>query len=88
MRIQAAYDQHLTASAFIQFSSASDAFDTNLRIRYRFAEGRDLYLVYNEALDTDRDLITTAFPGSTNTGRTPFSLERTLVLKYSHTLIR
>ena len=53
--------------------------DVNVRLRYNVAEGTDLWLVYNEGLDTDRTLDTVARP------IVPLSLSRALILKYSHT---
>ena len=50
----------------------------NVRFRYNFAEGRDLWLVLNEGLVTDR-LPDPASP------RLPLSMSRTLILKYTHT---
>ncbi len=82
VRIEAAADSHLSGSVFIQFSSTADALSTNVRFRYHFSEGRDVFLVYNETLDTDRGLL--------NGGpvRDPLSLDRTVVVKYVHTFIR
>ncbi|HEX7069239.1 MAG TPA: DUF5916 domain-containing protein, partial [Rhodothermales bacterium] len=53
-RVQAALNTKLSASAFVQYSSAADALITNVRLRYNPREGVDLYLVYNEGLNTDR----------------------------------
>ena len=51
-----------------------------MRLRYAVAEGTDLWLVYNEGLDTDRDhdiLQQERF--------NPLSVSRALILKYTHT---
>ena len=45
----------------------------------RVAEGTDLWLVYNEGLDTDRTLDTVTRP------IVPLSVSRALILKYTHT---
>jgi len=68
-----------SGNAFVQYNSTTDRLDFNVRLRYAFAEGTDLWLVYNEGLDTDpvRDL------GGI---RSPTSLARTVLLKYTHTL--
>jgi hypothetical protein len=62
----------------VQYNSTTDRLDFNVRLRYAFAEGTDLWLVYNEGLDTDplRDEIGV---------RSPTSLARTVLLKYTHT---
>lgn len=78
LRLSMALDTRLSAEAFVQYSAASDAVATNLRLRYRFAEGRDLYLVMDEARDlTDRFGLASDVLGRT---------DRRLLLKYSHTL--
>lgn len=55
LRVRAALDSRLSAEAFLQYSAVTDALSTNFRVRYRFAEGRDLFIVVDEARDfTDR----------------------------------
>ena len=68
-----------SGNAFVQYNSTTDQLDFNIRLRYAFAEGTDLWLVYNEGLDTERarDLIGV---------RPPLSLGRTMIVKYTHTL--
>lgn len=78
VRLSVALDTHLSADAFLQYSAASDALAANLRIRYRFSEGRDLFLVMDEA----RDLVDRYGLDSAVLGRA----DRRLLLKYSHTL--
>jgi hypothetical protein len=79
LRVRAAQNARASASAFVQFNSTTERLDANVRLRYAFDEGTDLWLVYNEGLDTDRltDPVL---------GRQPFSMARTLILKYSRTL--
>jgi hypothetical protein len=79
MRVRAALDARKSGNAFVQFNSTTDQLDFNIRLRYAFAEGTDLWLVYNEGLDTDRarDLIGV---------RPPLSLGRTMIVKYTHTI--
>jgi hypothetical protein len=79
LRVRAARDARASASAFVQFNSTTDRLDANVRLRYAFAEGTDLWLVYNEGLDTDR----ASDPALV---RQPFSVARTLILKYSRTI--
>lgn len=71
------YDTHLSADVFVQYNSRGGLISSNLRIRYNFAEGRDLWFVYNEARNTldrrDGELL----PGTQG---------RTVLLKYVHTL--
>ena len=76
LRVSAALDTHLSAEAFVQYSAAARVISTNLRIRYRFAEGRDLFLV----LDEGRDLEDRYGLDSAILGRT----DRRLLIKYSY----
>ena len=78
MRIRAALDSRTSGNAFVQFNSTTNRLDFNVRLRYAFAEGTDLWLVYNEGLDTDRT------PDAVGT-ESPLSLSRALILKYTHT---
>jgi hypothetical protein len=64
----------------VQYNSTTGSLDFNLRLRYAIAEGTDVWLVYNEGLDTERSRELVGAPLS------PFSLSRTLILKYTHTL--
>lgn len=41
-------------SALVQYNSRDDAVDTNLRLRWEYRPGSELFVVYNEARDTDR----------------------------------
>jgi hypothetical protein len=66
----------LSASALIQYNSTLNSVIANFRIRYNPREGIDLYLVYNESLNTNRF-------GSTPL--LPFTDSRTVLLKYTYT---
>ncbi|NIU33739.1 MAG: hypothetical protein GWN82_24505, partial [Gemmatimonadetes bacterium] len=75
LRVRAALDPKLSAEAFVQYSAATDAMSTNLRVRYRFAEGRDFWVVLDEARDlTDRFGLESAVLGNT---------DRRLLVKYT-----
>lgn len=79
LRVQSALNAHLSGSSFLQYSRAGGLAVANVRVRYHFSEGRDLYMVYNERLNTDRQ------------GRVPeppLSQDRALVFKYAHTFAR
>jgi hypothetical protein len=65
-----------SASAFLQYNSANDVIITNVRIRYNPREGNDLYVVFNEGMNTDRFREVPALPRTS---------QRTLLLKYTYT---
>jgi len=79
LRTQVALNTKVSANAFVQHNSADDIVVTNLRLRYNFAEGNDLWIVYNEGLNTDR------YRDIRNRPALPFTESRTLLLKYTHT---
>lgn len=64
--------------AFLQYNTAIDKVMTNIRFRYNPREGNDFYIVYDEGLNTD---ITRVVPPL------PHSSGRTILLKYTYTLI-
>jgi hypothetical protein len=79
VRIQAGYDAHLSLSAFLQYANATQTASVNARLRYNFREGNDLWVVYDEAANIDRDGLVP---------EPPFSQHRALLVKYTHTLVR
>jgi Domain of unknown function (DUF5916) len=76
---QAAFDTRLSVSIFAQYNSLTDQLSTNARARYNFSEGQDFWLVWNESLNVERDVL--------GQPRLPRSSARTLTMKYTHTLI-
>ena len=66
----------MSAQAFIQYNNVADAVAANVRFRYNFREGNDLWIVYNEGLNTNRHREMPFLP-VTDT--------RTILLKYTHT---
>jgi hypothetical protein len=76
LRAQIMASTTMSAVGFVQYTSAQNSVIANLRLRYNPREGNDLYIVWNEVLVTDR----TSFAPVR-----PFSQERTLMVKYSHT---
>jgi hypothetical protein len=78
VRIRTALNARASGNAFVQYNSITDRVETNLRLRYNFAEGTDLWLVYNEGLSTER------LPDP-EAPRLPLSMSRALILKFSRT---
>lgn len=70
------FTSKISASAFIQFNTAIDMVISNIRFRYNPREGNDLYIVYDQRINTDRSRI---IP------KLPFSAGNTILLKYTYT---
>jgi hypothetical protein len=79
LRILGALDARKSGNAFVQYNSTTGHLDFNVRLRYAFAEGTDLWIVYNEGLGTDRLRDADGI-------RPPMSLARTMIVKYTHTV--
>ncbi|NUQ11895.1 MAG: carbohydrate binding family 9 domain-containing protein [Gemmatimonadaceae bacterium] len=79
LKVQVALNTRVSVSTFAQYSSVADLAGFNARFRYNVREGTDLWVVYNEGLFTARDV-----PGEP---RRPLSSGRTVMVKYTHTLI-
>jgi hypothetical protein len=77
-RARLAASTKLQATLQAQVNSVDDRLGVNLRVRYNFAEGTDLWLVYDEALNLDRKLDGTP-------DRLPYSARRQLAVKFTYT---
>ena len=55
LRAALAANGRLSAATTIQHSTAAHLTSLNLRLRYNFREGTDLWLVYDQVLNSDRD---------------------------------
>jgi hypothetical protein len=76
LRIGTALNTEVSTNAFIQFNSATNTVSANIRFRYNFREGNDLWIVYNEGINTDRYRLTPTLP---------FTDTRTILVKYTYT---
>ncbi|CAN5788069.1 hypothetical protein BH23GEM11_BH23GEM11_16940 [soil metagenome] len=80
LRGQVALSTRISFSLLAQYSNLADLGTLNARFRYHFREGTDLWVVLNEGRNLDRDpLSTPPLPGLAG---------RTLLVKYSRTLVR
>lgn len=75
LRAQAYLSRALSSAFFVQYTSAADLLTLNVRLRYNRREGQDLYVVYNDGVNTDRSAFEPELPVSAG---------RTLLIKYSH----
>jgi hypothetical protein len=76
VRTEVMFTTHTSASAFVQYNSADEVVLLNFRFRYNPTEGTDLYIVWNESLDSDR---------LADVPAAPFSRARALMVKYART---
>ncbi len=79
VRAQIGFTTRISLNTFLQYNTAADALSANLRFRYNFREGNDLWIVYNESRNTNRLRMMPHLPGLDG---------RTLLLKYTYTFIR
>jgi hypothetical protein len=76
LRTELTFTTSTSASTFVQYNSADDVVVLNFRFRYNPTEGTDLYIVWNESLNSDRYAISPV---------APLSQTRTLLVKYART---
>jgi hypothetical protein len=78
-RLQVLYalNLHLSVSLITQYNSNINQFFNNLRFRYNFKDGHDLYLVWNENFYAERQVSETLLR--------PISGNQAFILKYSYT---
>jgi hypothetical protein len=76
LRIGTALNTQLSTNVFVQYNNTANLFSANARFRYNFREGNDLWIVLNEALNTDRDRLHPALPRSDS---------RAVMVKYTYT---
>jgi hypothetical protein len=61
-RTDYSFSPRMFAGSLLQFNSADNTFSTNLRFRWEYRAGSELFLVYTD----ERDTLTTALPGPKN----------------------
>jgi hypothetical protein len=66
-------------NSYVQYDTRSDQLGWNLRFRYNPTEGTDLYVVYNQNANTNRNALQP---------RLPFTDNQILIIKFSKTFIR
>jgi len=75
-RIRVGLNKRLSTNAFLQYNSAADLATADVRFRYNFGEGNDLWIVYSEGFNLDRTRTIPTLP------RTD---ARSVLLKYTYT---
>ena len=76
IRIGTALNTKVSANAFVQYNSTRDNLSANIRFRYNFREGNDLWVVYN----------TNQYAEDHRGRYEPLSDSQTILVKYTHTL--
>ena len=74
-----AYNLHLSGGIIGQYNSITHKFVTSARLRYNFKDGHDLYVVYNQDYNLDRNLMMTQISRFQN---------RIFTLKYLYTFFK
>ena len=77
LKVEVMFNTITSVVGFIQYNSTQNAVVANFRLHVTPRDGNDLYIVWNEGISTDRNSFDPV---------RPLSNERTLLLKYSHTL--
>jgi hypothetical protein len=80
LRLNAALNTHFSGALLAQYNHSARLWSVNGRLRYHLSEGRDLWLVLNEQMNTDLDRDPALL--------LPRSRSNTIAFKYSHTLVR
>ena len=52
-RINYAFSPRMFLGGLVQYNSGNDSFSTNLRLRWEYQPGSELFIVYTEARTTD-----------------------------------
>ncbi len=76
LRTSVSVDARASLNAFVQLNSLADLVAGNVRFRYNVSEGHDLWVVWNQQLNTDRDRFNPPLPREG---------DRAVVAKYTYT---
>jgi hypothetical protein len=78
LRVGVPFNTEVSTNIFLQYNSTIDAISTNARFRYNFSEGHDLWIVYNENMNTNLNRLGQMLP------RNQY---RSVMVKYTYTFI-
>lgn len=76
LRTELTFTTRTSASAFVQYNNVDEAVAVNIRFRYNPTEGTDLYIVWNENVNSNRRAFDPV---------RPLSQARTILIKYART---
>ena len=78
MKVTYMFNTKISASSYVQLNENENVLVTNFRLRYNPKDGSDFYLVFNELRNLKK---------SDSIIKEPSFLNRTLLLKYTHTFV-
>jgi hypothetical protein len=78
LRMGTAVNRKISTNALLQYNGSQDVFAMNVRFRWNFREGQDLWVVFNSGLNTNRFSYSPTLPSTAN---------QSILLKYVHTFI-
>ena len=78
IKLEYLMDTKFSVSAFLQYNSLDEVFVPNVRLRYNPKEGNDLYIVFNDLLNSNRQRVLPHLPRSES---------RVVVVKYTYTFV-
>lgn len=78
IKLEYLMDTKFSVSAFLQYNSLDQVFAPNIRLRYNPKEGNDLYIVFNDLLNSNRER---------ELPHLPVSDSRVVVVKYTYTFV-
>lgn len=79
LKSEFALNKKISTSVFVQYSNVADLIGANFRFRYNFREGQDLWIVFDQTLNTILD-------GSRyGINELPRNENQSILIKYTHT---
>jgi hypothetical protein len=75
-RVRVALNKAVSTNAFLQYNSVANLATADVRFRYNFGQGNDLWIVYNEGVNLDRTRTTPTLP---------WTDARSVLVKYTYT---
>lgn len=76
LKLNTALNTHLSTNAFIQLNTSGNLISANIRFRYNFRDGNDLWIVLNEGMNMQLERFDPYLPRTAS---------RTVLLKYTYT---
>jgi hypothetical protein len=78
LRMQTSLTPAISINTFVQYNRSTRLVGGNARLRWHLSEGRDLFVVYNDRLNVDREELAIV----------PYRQARSMIAKFSYTVGR